>query len=388
MERGDMTAGSFSDEERQRYARHFVLPEVGEAGQEKLKRSSVLIVGVGGLGSPAAMYLAAAGVGTLGLADGDSVQLNNLQRQILHGTAQQDRPKVLSGQDRLRDINPHVTTTLYQTTLTSENAFEILRPYDVVIDATDNFPTRYLLNDACVLLGKPDIFASILGFDGYVSVFDARRGPCYRCMFPEPPDPGSVPTCAEGGVLGVLPGIIGSLQASEALKLILGIGDPLIGRVLRFDALAAHLDELSLSKDPGCSVCGTNPTVKHLIDYEGFCSRKDEGSERMEHQEGEISVRRLKERLDKGEQMFLLDVREPYEHRIANLNGHLIPLGQLADKVHELDPLRETIVYCHHGNRSAFAVQMLKNFGFENVRNLVGGIDRWAHEIDPTMQRY
>jgi len=374
--------------ERNRYARHLVLPEIGEAGQLKLKSARVVIVGLGGLGSPAALYLAAAGVGTLGLIDDEIVELSNLQRQVLHASSAEGTPKVQSAAERLKALNPEIRIEAKQVRMTSANALNLLRGFDIVIDGSDNLPTRYLVNDACALLGLPDVYGSVIGFEGQLSVFDASRGPCYRCLYPNPPQPGSVRSCVEAGVLGGQTGVIGTLQSIEALKMILGEGEPLIGRVLLFDSLTARFDEMRLQKDVNCALCGTHPSIHDLRDYEAFCSHNGGRGISMESTFSAISVHQLKQKIEKGEKVFLLDVREPYEYKVANLSGHLIPLGQLADRVHELDPEREIVVYCHHGNRSAFAVQFLKNQGFESVVNLAGGIDAWSQEVDPSLPRY
>jgi len=376
-----------SREEVARYSRHLLLPEVGQGGQKALKAASVLIVGAGGLGSPAAMYLAAAGVGKIGIADADVVDLTNLQRQLLHATTDIGRPKTDSARDTIGGINPHVIVRPIESRLDSGNALEILSPYDVIIDGSDNFPTRYLLNDACVILGKPNIYGSVFRFEGQVSVFYPKAGgPCYRCLYPAPPPPGLVPSCAEGGVLGVLPGIIGSLQALEAIKIVIGRGDALTGKLLLFDALGTKFRELTLKKDPSCPACGDNPTIRTLIDYEDFCG--------VPHGTGgtgdqaEITVEELKRRLDGGEEIFLLDVREPLEYGICNIGGHLIPPGELAMRITELDPAREIVVYCKTGIRSARAIETLRQKGFQKLRNLTGGIDAWADRIDHTMVRY
>lgn len=376
-----------SKEEIQRYSRHLVLPEFGIEGQRKLKASRVLVVGAGGLGSPAGLYLAAAGIGTIGLADFDVVDLSNLQRQIIHTTADVGRSKLQSAKESIVALNPHVNVKLHEGRLTSGNAMDILREYDIVVDGTDNFPTRYLVSDAAVLLGKPYVYGSIFRFDGQVSVFDASAGPCYRCLYPAPPPPGMVPGCAEGGVLGVLPGIIGSMQALEAIKLITAIGQPLIGRLLLFDALQMTARTLTLHKDPQCLLCGPAPTIKELIDYEEFCGG---GLPLSQHatSSSDITAEELKSRLDNGEKVFLLDVREPFEYQLANIGGYLIPLNQLPTRLGELDPSREIIVHCKLGGRSAKAAEILLEHGFTHVRNLAGGIDSWAQQIDPAMQRY
>jgi sulfur-carrier protein adenylyltransferase/sulfurtransferase len=376
-----------SREEVRRYGRHLIMPEVGLEGQKKLKASSVLLVGAGGLGSPMAMYLAAAGVGRIGVVDFDVVDQSNLQRQILHGTADVGRPKLRSAEERIHSINPYVTVEPHEVQLTSVNALEIIKNYDVVADGTDNFPTRYLVNDACVLLHKPNVYGSIFRFDGQVSVFDADRGPCYRCLYAEPPPPGLVPSCAEGGVLGVLPGIIGTIQALETVKLLLGIGDSLVGRLLLFDALKMEFKELKLRKNPKCPICGTNPTIHELIDYEAFCGITPEVTGNG-HGELEITVEELKRRLDQKSDIYILDVREPHEYEIVNIGGHLIPLNDLARRVNELDSSREIVVHCATGIRSAKAVRFLTDVGFKKVKNLVGGIDAWAEKIDPTLLRY
>jgi len=379
---------TLSPEEIRRYGRHLIMPEVGLEGQKKLKAASVLVVGTGGLGSPLALYLAAAGVGRLGLVDFDVVDQSNLQRQILHTTKDVGRPKLKSAEERIAAMNPNVEVVTYDTRLTSENAMEILKPFDVVVDGTDNFPTRYLVNDACVLLGKPNVYGSIFRFEGQASVFSSGEGPCYRCLYPEPPPPGLVPSCAEGGVFGVLPGIIGTVQAVETIKLILGIGEPLIGRLLLFDALQMKFRELKHRKNPDCPMCGERRTITQLIDYEAFCGVPVD-SDRTEH-EGveEISVRELKARLDRGDDILLLDVREPVEYEIAHLGGRLIPLGELTRSVNQLDTAQEIVVHCHHGPRGTVAVEFLRQMGFTKVKNLAGGIDAWSAEIDPGIPRY
>ena len=383
---------AFSADELIRYSRHIALPQVGLAGQERLKRGRVAIVGAGGLGSPLGLYLAAAGVGTLGLIDFDDVDASNLQRQVLYVSRDIGRPKTAAAAERLRALNPHVEIVTHHARLTSENALDVLADYDVVVDGTDNFPTRYLTNDACVLLGKPYVYGSILRFDGQVSVFDARHGPCYRCLFREPPPPGLVPSCAEGGVLGVLPGIIGSAQALEVIKLILGEGTPLIGRLILFDALGFHWREMQLRRNPDCPVCGENPTIRELIDYDAFCGVEPPRDEPfVPDQAPVLSVARLKQRLDTGEPIQLVDVREAFEWRIANLESHgarLIPLGDLPHRLEELDPSIDTVVYCRTGPRSDLAARFLMASGFGRVWNLEGGIIAWSHEIDPTLPLY
>jgi molybdopterin/thiamine biosynthesis adenylyltransferase/rhodanese-related sulfurtransferase len=383
-------------EELARYARHVILPDVGVDGQRRLKGARVLLVGAGGLGSPAAMYLAAAGIGTLGIVDSDDVDASNLQRQILHDTASMGRPKVESARDRVKAINPNVSVEMHQVRLTSANALQILDRYDVVLDGADNFPTRYLVNDACVLLGKPNAFGAIFRFEGQASVFGARNGPCYRCIYPEPPPPGLVPSCAEAGVFGVLPGIVGTIQATETIKLILGVGETLVGRLLVYDAMRMTFRELKVPKDPECPVCGTKPTVRELIDYEEFCGMKAAEAPVAEPAlAGDadvspvITVQELKARWDRGDRPFLLDVREVVEHELVRLDGDvLIPLGELVARQQELDPDREIVVYCHHGNRSGRATAYLRHNGFPHARNLRGGIEEWAVRIDPSLPRY
>jgi molybdopterin/thiamine biosynthesis adenylyltransferase/rhodanese-related sulfurtransferase len=374
-------------EEFLRYGRHLIIPEVGLEGQRRLKSASVLIIGAGGLGSPLAFYLTAAGVGRIGIVDFDVVDLSNLQRQILHTTKDVGRSKLESAREKLESLNPNVKIETYEMRLTSENALDLIKEYDIVVDGTDNFPTRYLVNDACVFLKKPNVYGSIFRFEGQVSVFYADKGPCYRCLYKEPPPPGLVPSCAEGGVLGVLPGIIGTIQALETIKLILGIGEPLIGKLLLFDALKMKFRELKLRKDSECPVCGENPTIKELIDYEAFCGITPE---QILHQSGlEITPEELKEKLENGEDIILIDVREPVEYEINRIEGSkLIPLSKLPEKVNELDQTREIVLYCKMGGRSARAVQLLRELGFTRVKNLAGGIDAWIEKIDPTMPRY
>lgn len=374
-----------SDEVR-RYSRHLVMPEVGREGQERLKAARVLVVGAGGLGSPVAMYLAAAGTGKLGVAEFDRVEESNLQRQVLFGQSDIGRPKVEVAAERLREINPLIEIITHPSRLDSTNALSVLADYDLVVDGSDNFPTRYLVNDACVLSGLPTVYGSIFRFEGQVSVFWGAKGPCYRCLFPEPPPPGLVPSCAEGGVLGVLPGIIGSLQANEALKMLLGLGDPLIGRLLIFDALAVRFRELRLKKNPACPVCSAQPTVTELMDYEAFC-----GLEQAEPQPDEVNltVSQLERLQQQGRRPLLLDVRTPREWQICRLEGaELIPLHELGDRWMELDATQEIVVYCHHGHRSARAVDFLRRVGLERVKNLTGGIDAWSREIDPEVPIY
>jgi sulfur-carrier protein adenylyltransferase/sulfurtransferase len=376
---------TLSHEEILRYSRHLILPDVGVEGQKKLKAARVLLVGAGGLGSPAALYLAAAGVGTLGLVDFDVVDKTNLQRQILHGTATVGTPKLESARARIEDLNPNVQVETFETRLTSENALDIIRPFDIVADGTDNFPTRYLVNDACVLLGKPNVYGSIFRFEGQASVFYAKEGPCYRCLYAEPPPPGLVPSCAEGGVLGVLPGIIGSIQAMETIKLILGVGDSLVGRLLLFDALRLEFRELKLEKDPDCPVCGRHPSLTRLIDYEAFCGIAAEPT----YAGAEVSAAALQQELDQGRPLVLLDVREPHEYEITHIDGvTFIPLAELPARLKELDDHADVVTYCHHGARSLKALEILKAAGFAKVRSLQGGIDAWAVNVDPTMPRY
>src|SRR5436305_7474435 len=371
-----------------RYSRHLIMPEVGMEGQRKLKAASVLMIGTGGLGAPLGMYLAAAGVGRLGILDFDVVDESNLQRQIVHGTKDVGRPKIESARDRLSDINPNVKIEAYETRLTSENALELVRDYDIVVDGTDNFPTRYLVNDACVLAGKPNVYGSIFRFEGQASVFWAARGACYRCLYPEPPPPGLVPSCAEGGVLGVLPGIVGAIQANETIKLIIGGGTPLINRLLLFDAWQMRFRELKLRKDPDCPVCGDNPTITELIDYEEFCgiTQQPPAQPTME----EITATELKQRLDKGDEIQIIDVREPHEYEIGAIpNSKLIPLGQVLNRMNEIAPDRETVVHCKMGGRSAKAIEALQRSGFAgHLVNLKGGITAWSNEVCPSVPKY
>ncbi|HYX68893.1 MAG TPA: molybdopterin-synthase adenylyltransferase MoeB [Terriglobales bacterium] len=377
---------ALSNEEILRYSRHLIIPEVAMEGQLKLKAAKVLCIGAGGLGSPLALYLAAAGVGTLGLVDFDVVDFTNLQRQVIHGTSDVGRKKLDSAEETLREINPFVQVRKFETRLTSENALEIFRDFDIIADGTDNFPTRYLVNDACVLTGKPNVYASIFRFEGQASIFATREGPCYRCLYPEPPPPGLVPSCAEGGVLGILPGLLGVIQATETVKLILGKGDALIGRLLLVDAMGMRFRELKLRKDPGCPACGQNPTLKKLIDYQEFCGIR--GEEEPVVGVPEITPEELKQRLDAGEDLFILDVREPHEYQICHLNGHLIPLGDLPQRVHELDSSREIVAHCRSGVRSAKAVDFLRQAGFRKVKNLKGGILAWSDKVDPSVPKY
>jgi adenylyltransferase/sulfurtransferase len=381
---------ALSHEEIRRYSRHLLMPEVGLEGQRRLKAASVLLIGTGGLGSPVAMYLAAAGVGHIGLVDYDVVDFTNLQRQVIHGTSTLGQQKVVSARARLLDINPQIRVDVTDEPFTSENAMRIAEPYDLVIDGTDNFPTRYLVNDLCVLTHKPNVYGSIFRFEGQVSVFWADRGPCYRCLFPEPPPPGLVPSCAEGGVFGVLPGTIGTLQATEALKILLGIGEPLIGRLLLYDALAGDFDEVSLKKNPRCKVCGEAPEVTALIDYEAFCGvpGHDRGESRLAG-EWEVGPRELAEQLQRGEPIRLIDVREPHELEISRIRGAtLIPLGSLAARMHELDSAEEIVLFCKSGSRSARALELLAGAGFRKMKNLRGGINAWAEQVDPSLPVY
>ncbi|HEY2714038.1 MAG TPA: molybdopterin-synthase adenylyltransferase MoeB [Chthoniobacterales bacterium] len=382
----DGVPAELSEEERRRYSRHIMLPEIGRAGQEKLKAARVLCLGAGGLGSPAALYLAAAGVGTLGIVDDDHVALSNLHRQLLHGTSDIGRPKTESARERLADINPHLTVRTHACRFTSENAEEILTEYDLLIDGTDNFATRYLSNDVTVLARKPNVYGSIFRFDGQTSVFAPHLGgPCYRCLFPEPPPPGAVPSCAEAGVLGVLPGIVGTLQATEALKLILGIGEPLIGRMVHFDALQMKFREFKLRHDPECPVCGDHPSITAPVDYGSFC----QGSLDLTTAVPQVTVRELQERLESAQPFLLLDVREPFEFEMARIEGaKLIPLGELPQRLGELDRTREIFVFCHSGMRSDRAAEFLRGAGFPRVSSVAGGIDAWSQEIDPGVPRY
>jgi len=381
-------AEQLTNEEILRYSRHLIMPEVGMEGQRKLKQARVLCIGAGGLGAPLLMYLAAAGVGTLGLVDFDVVDFTNLQRQVIHGTGDVGRSKLESAREAVREINPNVEVVSYETRLNAENALEIFRDYDIVADGTDNFPTRYLVNDACVLLGKPNVYGSIFRFEGQASVFYAAAGPCYRCLYPEPPPPGLVPSCAEGGVLGVLPGIIGCLQALETVKLIVDKGEPLIGRLLLFDALGMKFRELKLRKNPECPVCGENPSIRELIDYEQFCGIRGEEQE-AEMSVPEITPLELKRMMDENRMPVLLDVREPHEYEICRIEGaKLIPLGEVAARMHELDTADEIVVHCRSGVRSAKAVDFLMRAGFRKIKNLQGGILAWSDEVDPSVPKY
>lgn len=388
---------SLSNEEVERYSRHLIMPEVGMAGQKKLKAASVLLIGAGGLGSPLALYLTAAGIGRIGLVDYDVVDYTNLQRQIIHGTKDVGKPKLASAKASMLDINPFVQVDTYEVALTSDNALEILEPYDVIIDGTDNFPTRYLTNDACVLLDKPNVYGSIFRFEGQLSVFYAQQGPCYRCLFPEPPPPGAVPSCAEGGVLGILPGTIGAMQATEAIKLILGIGDSMIGRLVLYDALNMEFTEVKLRKNRNCPVCGENPTVTELIDYEQFCGAPAHDRSPYAAQEVDLNEVRqmtpvqLKERLAADDDLFILDVRQPHEWEISNMQSvgaKLIPQSEIMDHLDEFDQDQEIVVQCRSGVRSANVIMIMQQLGFKNLWNLEGGINRWAQEVDPSIPVY
>ncbi len=384
------TLPELTTDDLSRYSRHLILPEVGMEGQQKLKAARVLCVGTGGLGSPLALYLAAAGVGTLGLVDFDVVDASNLQRQIIHSTNDIGRKKLDSAEEKLKALNPALNVVKHETMLSSANALDILKDYDVVADGTDNFPTRYLVNDACVLLGKPNVYGSIFRFEGQASVFATKEGPCYRCLYPEPPPPGLVPSCAEGGVLGVLPGLLGVIQATEAIKLILGKGESLVGRLLLVDALNMRFRELKLRKNPDCPVCGPHPTVTKLIDYQQFCGIMPETKEEKTMKNGipQMAVKELKRRMDAGEDVFILDVREPYEYKIANIGGTLIPQGEVPQRLGEIDRNREIVVQCRSGARSQKIAELLAQAGYIKVSNLAGGVLAWADEIDPKMQKY
>jgi adenylyltransferase/sulfurtransferase len=378
---------TLSKEEVLRYSRHLIMPEVGMDGQLKLKQAKVLLVGTGGLGAPLGLYLAAAGVGRLGLVDFDVVDFTNLQRQVTFGTKDVGRKKLDAAEERLADLNPNIQIDTHEAQLSSSNALEILREYDIVVDGTDNFPTRYLVNDACLLLGKPNVYGSIFRFEGQATVFGYPGGPCYRCLYPEPPPPGLVPSCAEGGVLGVLPGIVGSIQALETIKLIIGKGSSLVGRLLLFDALEMRFRELKLRKNPDCPLCGEHRTINALIDYQEFCGiRGQETAPTV--QVPEITPRELKARLDRGDNLLVLDVREPHEYQIAQIGGYLIPLGDLPRRVNELDTSREIVAHCRSGKRSADAVAFLRQAGFKKIWNLKGGILAWSDEVDPRVPKY
>jgi molybdopterin/thiamine biosynthesis adenylyltransferase/rhodanese-related sulfurtransferase len=380
---------TLSKEEVMRYSRHLIMPEVGMEGQLKIKQAKVLCIGTGGLGAPLGLYLAAAGVGRIGLVDFDVVDSTNLQRQVLFGTSDVGRPKIVAAADRLRNLNPDIQIDTFETHLSSENALDILKDYDIIVDGTDNFPTRYLVNDASVLLGKPNVYGSIFRFEGQITVFGYPGGPCYRCLYPEPPPPGLVPSCAEGGVLGVLPGIVGTIQAAETLKLIIGKGEPLIGRLLLVDALGMRFRELKLRKNPECPVCGEHPTLTKLIDYAEFCGIRGEEAPMPETTTvPEVTPKELKARLDRGDDVYILDVREPHEYQICNIKGHLIPLGELSRRVSELDSSRDIVAHCRSGKRSADAVDFLRKAGFRKVWSLKGGILAWSDEVDPSVPKY
>ncbi|MDE3147986.1 MAG: molybdopterin-synthase adenylyltransferase MoeB [Acidobacteriota bacterium] len=388
---GSLPLPELTTEDLFRYSRHLLLPEVGMEGQQKLKAARVLCVGAGGLGSPLAFYLAAAGVGTLGLVDFDVVDASNLQRQIIHFTKDIGRKKLDSAEEKLKALNPALNVIKHETLLSSANALEILKDYDIVADGTDNFPTRYLVNDACVLLGKPNVYGSIFRFEGQASVFATEQGPCYRCLYPEPPPPGLVPSCAEGGVLGILPGLVGTMQATEVIKLILGKGELLVGRLLLVDALNMRFRELKLRKNPECPVCGPRPTVTRLIDYQQFCGiapeiEKEEKT--LKNGIPQLSVKELKSRIDAGEDVMILDVREPFEYQIANLGGKLIPMNDVPRRLAEIERDREIVVQCKMGGRSQRVAEFLSQAGYPRVVNLAGGIIAWANEIDPTMPKY
>src|SRR3989440_4976588 len=384
---GAKPAASLTNEEILRYSRHLIMPEVGMEGQLKLKNAKVLLIGTGGLGAPLGLYLAAAGVGKLGLVDFDVVDFTNLQRQVTFGTSDVGKPKSEAARARLANLNPDIQIESFETQLTSANAFELFKDFDVIVDGTDNFPTRYLVNDACVLTGKPNVYGSIFRFEGKASIFGTEEGPCYRCLYPEPPPPGLVPSCAEGGVLGILPGLVGVIQATEVIKLILSKGDPLIGRLLLIDVLAMKFRELKLRKNPDCPACGKNPTITKLIDYEELCGIRGEEAP-AEVTTSEMQVEELKQRLDRGEDLFVLDVREPHEYQICNLGGHLIPLGDLPSRVNELDTSKEIVAHCRSGVRSAKAANFLRQAGFKKVHNLAGGILAWADRVDPKIPKY
>jgi adenylyltransferase/sulfurtransferase len=377
-------ATELTQEEILRYSRHLIMPEVGVEGQLKLKNASVLLVGAGGLGAPLGLYLAAAGIGRIGLVDFDTVDHTNLHRQIIHGTKDVGRRKLDSAADRMRDINPNVKLDLHELALTSENALQILRDYDIIVDGTDNFPTRYLVNDACVLLGKPNVYGSIFRFEGQATVFAYPGGPCYRCSYPEPPPPGLVPSCAEGGVLGILPGMIGVIQATETVKLIMGIGESLVGRLVRYDALEMRFREYKVRRDPECPVCGDHPTIRKLIDYQQFC-----GIPQQVTNQGELDVTEVKQKIDRGDDFLLIDVREPHEYQIASIpKAKLIPLGEVARRLNEIDPDAEIVVHCKSGGRSAKAVEILRQNGYKNVANMRGGILAWSEKVDPRVPKY
>src|SRR5690348_2269658 len=379
---------TLSKDEILRYSRHLIIPEVGMEGQLKLKQAKVLLIGAGGLGAPLGLYLTAAGVGRIGLVDFDVVDFTNLQRQVIHATQDVGKKKLDSAAAKMQAINPHVSIVKHETALTSENALDILKDYDIVVDGTDNFPTRYLVNDACVLLGKPNVYGSIFRFEGQATVFAYPGGPCYRCLYPEPPPPGLVPSCAEGGVLGILPGTIGLIQATETVKLILGIGEPLVGRLLLYDALAMRFRELKLRRNPECPVCGDHPTIHELIDYQQFCGIPNQAHEPVAT-EGDIDPVEVKSKIDRGDPFVLIDVREPHEYQICRIPyARLIPLGDLPKRVNELDSADEIVAHCKSGMRSAKAVDFLKQAGFKKVRNMKGGILAWSDKVDPSVPKY
>ncbi|MGQ0605215.1 MAG: molybdopterin-synthase adenylyltransferase MoeB [Anaerolineales bacterium] len=389
LQRIDPVAVELSHEEIQRYSRHLIMPEVGLSGQKKLKAASVLLIGTGGLGSPLAIYLAAAGIGKIGLVDYDVVDRTNLHRQVIHGTSSVGQLKVESAKARMLDINPDIEVVTYNESFTSDNALRIAADYDVIVDGTDNFPTRYLVNDVCVLLGKPNVYGSIFRFEGQASVFYAKEGPCYRCLFPEPPPPGLVPSCAEGGVLGILPGTIGTIQATEVIKLILGIGTSLIGKLMLYDALAMSFDEVKLRKNPHCAICGPNPTVTKLIDYEEFCGVPGHDHEAEQATSWDITPQQLAERIQHGEHVKIIDVREPHEWDISHIEGaQLIPLGALAAHMNELDSAEDIVLQCKTGGRSMKALELLRTAGFRKLKNLKGGINAWAREVDTSLPTY
>jgi adenylyltransferase/sulfurtransferase len=383
-----MPEKNLTSDELQRYSRHILMPEFGVEGQRRLKAASVVIIGAGGLGSPAAFYLAAAGIGRIGLVDFDVVGLTNLQRQILYSDNDLGKAKTSVAKDRLTAINPHLVIEIHQTELTSLNALEILKNYDIILDASDNFSTRYLVSDASVILKKPNVYGSIIKFDGQVGVFDSARGPCYRCLFPSPPPANLVPNCSQAGVLGVLPGIIGTLQALEVIKLATGIGEALIGRLVIFDGMKSVFNEIAISKDPDCPSCGRRAPIHTLTSYENYCAPTSNSAESHSSANFEISVDELEQKLDRGDKLFLLDVREPEEREICNIGGHLIPLVEISARLSEIDREAEVIVYCKSGGRSAVAVEILRNAGFNSVKNLTGGIDAWAERIDQSLPRY
>ena len=381
---------SLSKDEILRYSRHLIVPEVGMEGQLKLKAAKVLLVGTGGLGAPLGLYLAATGIGRIGLVDFDVVDFTNLQRQVIHFTKDVGRPKIESAAEKMQAINPNVEIVKHEVALSSENALDIIKDYDLVVDGTDNFPTRYLVNDACVLLGKPNVYGSIFRFEGQATVFAYEGGPCYRCLYPEPPPPGLVPSCAEGGVLGILPGTIGLIQATETVKLILGIGEPLVGRLLLYDALGMHFRELKLRKNPECPICGDHRTITKLIDYHQFCGVPQQpAKQESQLTESEIEVTAVKEKLDRGDKFVLIDVREPHEYQICHIPAaKLIPLGEIGKRLGELDPEADIVIHCKSGMRSARACGILKAAGFKHVRNMKGGILAWSDQVDPSVPKY